>query len=265
LTLKHGGELIRYKTISKALYRVILGFPAGLALLGGSAWAGEVKVAVAANFTEPAKEIGALFEQSTGHKAVFSFASTGTLYTEISRGAPFEVFLAADQKRPDRAIAAGFAVAGSRFTYATGRIALYSKDKSLVKGEATLKAGNFTRIAVANPLTAPYGAAAVAAMKKLGVYRSVEPRIVQGNTIAQTYQFVETGNAELGFVALSQVARLDDGSRWLPPQGLYPVIAQDAVLLKRGADNPAARAFLDFLKGPEAANVKTKFGYGAGN
>jgi molybdate transport system substrate-binding protein len=222
-------------------------------------------VAVAANFTEAAKEIGALFEQSTGHKAVFSFASTGTLYTQISQGAPFEVFLAADQKRPDKAIDEGFAVAGSRFTYATGKIVLYSKDKSLVKGEATLKDGNFTKIAIANPVTAPYGAVAVAAMKKLGVYRAVEPRIVQGNNIAQTYQFVETGNAELGFVALSQVARLDDGSRWQLPQALYPIIAQDAVLLKRGADNPAARAFVDFLKGPEAANVKTKFGYGTGN
>jgi molybdate transport system substrate-binding protein len=260
-----GGDLMMHKKISGALDRIITGFAAGLLLIAGSARAGEVKVAVAANFAEAAREIGALFAQSTGHKAVFSFASTGTLYTQITQDAPFEVFLAADQTHPEEAIDEGFAVAGSRFTYATGRIVLFSMDKSLVKGEVTLKDGDFTRIAIANPVTAPYGAAAVAALKKLGAYAAVEPRLVQGTNIAQTYQFVETGNAELGFVALSQVARRDDGSRWLVPEDLYPELAQDAVLLKRGADNPAARAFLDFLKGPEAANVKTKFGYGTGN
>jgi len=253
------------KKVSRTLACIVIGFAADLALFAGSARAGEVKVAVAANFTEAAKEIGALFEQSTGYKAVFSFASTGTLYTQITQDAPFAVFLAADQKHPEKAIDEGFAVSGSQFTYATGKIVLFSRDRSLVKGEATLKDGNFTRIAIANPVTAPYGAAAIAVLKKLGVYAAVEPRIVQGNNIAQTYQFVETGNAELGFVALSQIVRKVDGSRWLVPEDLYPKIAQDAVLLKRDADNPAARAFLEFLKGPEAANVIMKFGYGTGN
>jgi molybdate transport system substrate-binding protein len=251
--------------MSRILDCIITGFAAGLVLVAGSALAGEVRVAVAANFSGPANEIGILFERSTGHRAVFSFASTGTLYTQITQDAPFEVFLAADQTHPAKAVEEGFAVAGSRFTYATGRIVLFSKDKSLIRGEATLKEGEFTRIAIANPVTAPYGAAAVATLKKLGAYSMVEPRIVQGTNIAQTYQFVETGIAELGFVALSQVARQNDGSRWLVPEELYPKLAQDAVLLKRGADNPAARAFLDFLKGPAAANVNAKFGYDTGN
>jgi molybdate transport system substrate-binding protein len=254
-----------HKKLCKILSRPVIGIIAGLSLINGSALAGEVKVAVAANFTEAAKEIGTLFEQTTGHKAVFSFGSTGTLYTQISQDAPFEVFLAADQKRPEKAIDEGFAVAGSRFTYATGKIVLYSKDASLVNDEATLKDALFNKLAIANPLTAPYGAAAVATMKKLGDYDAVQARIVQGNNIAQTYQFVATGNAELGFVALSQAVQQEGGSRWLVPQDLYPVIAQDAVLLKRGADNPAATAFLDFLKGPEAAKVIARFGYGTGH
>jgi len=238
-----------------------------LALVAGlsAAQAGEARVAVAANFTDAAREIGHLFEQETGHTATFSFGSTGTLYTQISQDAPFDVFLAADQKRPERAEAEGYAVPGSRFTYATGRIVLYSMDPDLVTGAETLKAGRFGKIAIANPATAPYGTAAVEAMKKLGVYDALESRIVQGNNIAQTYQFVETSNAELGFVALSQVAQHDTGSRWLVPDNLYTAIAQDAVLLKRGADNEAAKAFVAFLKGPEALKIKTKYGYGAGD
>lgn len=254
-----------YTVMCKTLTRATVAMMAGLLLVNGVARAGEVKVAVAANFTEAAKEIGQLFEKTTGHRALFSFASTGILYTQISQQAPFEVFLAADQARPEKAVDEGFAVAGSRFTYATGKIVLYSRDKDLVSGESTLKTAHFSKLAIANPLTAPYGAAAVATMKKLGVYDGVKSRIVRGNNIAQTYQFVETGNAELGFVALSQVARRDTGSRWLVPGRMYPPIAQDAVLLKLGADNPAAEAFVDFLKGPEAAEVKVKFGYGTGN
>lgn len=230
-----------------------------------SAQAGEVKVAVAANFTEAAKEIGALFEKSSGHKAVFSFGATGQLFTQISQDAPFEVFLSADQTTAKKAADDGFALAESRFTYATGKIVLFSKDKDLVKGEATLKDGKFTKIAIANPATAPYGAAAVEAMKALGVYDGLSAKIVQGQNISQTYQFVETNNAELGFVALSQVIGKDEGSRWVVPADLYAVIAQDAVLLKKGAENEAARAFLAFLKGPEALSVKDKYGYGSGN
>jgi molybdate transport system substrate-binding protein len=236
----------------------------GVAAAPAGAGAANVTVAVAANFTTAAREIGARFGEATGHKAVFSFGSTGQLYAQITQGAPFEVFLAADQARPRKAVAAGFAVPGTRFTYATGRIVLYSPRKGLVTGAATLRQGKFAKIAIANPITAPYGAAAVQAMKALGVYRRLSAKFVQGNNIAQTYQFVKTGNAAIGFVALSQVVRNDDGSRWIVPEKLYSPIAQDAVLLKRGAASAAARAFLAFLKGPQARAVKVKYGYGAG-
>lgn len=241
-------------------------FPAVLfaVMLSTVAKAADVKVAVAANFTEAAKEIGDLFEKETGHKAVFSFGSTGQLYTQITQQAPFEVFLAADQARPEKAVKEGFAVPDSRFTYATGKIVLFSKTPDFVKGEATLKDGKFNKIAIANPKTAPYGAAAVEAMKALGVYDDLSDKIVQGNNIAQTYQFVDSDNAELGFVALSQVAAKTEGSRWIVPEDLYATIAQDAVLLRGGEKNEAAVAFVKFLKGPKALEVKEKFGYGAG-
>ncbi len=230
-----------------------------------AASAQRVRVAVAANFTAAAKEIGVLFEQAIGHEASYSFGSTGQLYAQITQGAPFEIFLAADQARSAQAVAAGLAVADSRFTYATGRLALFSKDESLVTDETTLRNPGITKVAVANPVTAPYGAAAVAAMQALGVYATLAPRLVHGNNIAQTYQFVETGNAGLGFVALSQIARHNEGSRWLVPDHLHPALAQDAVLLRRGADNRAARGFMAFLKGPEATAVKVRYGYGTGN
>jgi len=255
-------------SLSLRWFRLLIGF-AVTALAAtvslATARADQVTVAVAANFTDAAKEIGALFEKATGHKAVFSFGSTGLLYAQIGQGAPFEVFLAADQARPKRAVDEGFAVPDSRFTYATGRIVLFSMDEALVTGEGVLKDGRFAKIAIANPQTAPYGAAAVQAMKALGVYDALRPKIVQGNNIAQTYQFVATGNAELGFVALSQVATSEKGSRWLVPDDLYSTIAQDAVLLQRGAGSAAARGFLAFLKGPEAGAVKERFGYGAGD
>jgi molybdate transport system substrate-binding protein len=233
-------------------------------LAGATASAAEVKIAVAANFTAAAKEIGALFEKATGDKAVFSFGSTGQLFTQIAQGAPFDVFLAADQARPKKAVDEGLAVLGSRFTYATGRVVLFSVDENRVKGAETLKHGKFAKIAICNPVTAPYGAASVEAMKSLGVYDTLRPKLVEGENIAQAYQFVATGNAELGFVALSQVARRKGGSRWVVPQDLYKPIAQDAVLLKRGAGNDAARAFVAFLKGAEARKVEEKYGYGAG-
>jgi len=237
-----------------------------LSVLGTpAANAAEAKIAVAANFTAAAKEIGALFEAVTGHKAVFSFGATGQLYTQISQGAPFAVFLAADRARPEKAVAEGLAVPDSRFTYATGRIVLFSRDKGLVKDAATLRQGGFARIAISNPVTAPYGAAAVETLMALGLYEQLKPKIVEGANIAQTYQFVATGNAEIGFVALSQIALHDDGSRWVVPADLYKPIAQDAVLLTQGMDNAAARAFVAFLKGPDARAVKEKYGYGAGD
>lgn len=231
-------------------------------LLANPALAAETSVAVAANFTGAAKQIAAAFNEETGHEAVLSFGSTGQLYAQISQGAPFQVFLAADTARPARALEEGFGVDGTIFTYAIGRIVLWSADPDLVKGEDTLGRGGFDRIAIANPRTAPYGAAAVEAMKGLGVYDALEAKIVQGNNIAQAYQFVETGNAELGFVALSQIAGSEAGSRWEIPGTLYAPIRQDAVLLKTGADNPAAQAFLSFLKGQTAAAIIGKYGYG---
>ncbi len=239
-----------------------VGIAVALALLATPALADQTNVAVAANFTDAANEIAAAFKAETGHEATLSFGSTGQLYTQITQDAPFEVFLAADAARPAKALQDGLGVADSDFTYAIGKIVLWSANADLVKGEETLKAAGFEKIAIANPETAPYGAAAVEAMKALGVYDALQPKIVQGTNIAQTYQFVETGNAELGFVALSQIAGTDSGSRWVVPAGLYAPIEQDAVLLKKGADSVAAKAFLEFLKGPTAAAVIEKYGYG---
>ena len=234
-------------------------------LLPVGASAGTVRAAVAANFTAPAQEIGKAFSAASGHDVRFSFGSTGQLYAQISQGAPFDVFLAADQARPARAEDEGFAVTGTRFTYATGAIALFSMDASLVKGEATLRQGDFTRLAIANPEIAPYGAAAVSTMQALGVFEALRERIVRGNNIAQVYQFVTTGNAELGFIALSQLAGGAGGSHWVVPPNLYPPIAQDAVLLAAAADVAAARAFLEFLRGEEANAIKDRYGYGPGS
>lgn len=224
-----------------------------------------VGIAVAANFTAAAKEIAAAFEKAKKHKAVLSFGSTGQLYTQITQGAPFEVFLAADQAHPKKAVDEGRAVATSRFTYAVGRLVLFSTAKDLVTDEVTLRTGRFSRIAIANPMTAPYGAAAIDTMKALGVHRALKNKIVQGNNIAQAFQFVASGNAEIGFVALSQMTKADTGSRWVVPAKYHAPIAQDAVLLNKGAGNAAARDFLAFLKGPEARLVIEKYGYAAGD
>ena len=237
----------------------------GGALAARPALAVDVPVAVAANFTDAANAIGKAFEAKTGNKAVFSFGATGALYTQITQGAPFQVFLSADQATAKKAVDEGNAVAGSQFTYAVGKIVLYSKNAALVKGADTLKTATFQKVAVANPAGAPYGAAAVEAMKALGVYDAVQSKLVLGDNITQTYQFVDTGNAELGFVALSQVVTVTGGSRWLVDDKLYTPIKQDAVITKAGANAAAAKAFADFLKGPEAAAVIEKFGYGKGN
>jgi len=236
-----------------------------LALGATQAAAEQVHVAVTANFTGAAEEIGRAFAEATGHTAVYSFGATGQLYAQISQGAPFAVFLAADQERPRKAVDEGLAEADSLFTYATGRIVLFSTDADLVMGPETLSSGAFEKIAIANPETAPYGAAAVETMTALGVLGDLESRLVRGENISQTYQFVATHNAELGFVALSQVIGRDDGSRWVVPQELHAPLAQDAVLLATGAGNPAAVAYLAFLKGPEGRAIVARFGYGTGD
>lgn len=235
------------------------------ALAPGAVVAETVSVAVAANFTGAAKALATAFKKTSGDDLELSFGSTGTLYTQISQGAPFEVLLAADALRPAKAIRAGLAVGGSDFTYAVGQIVLFSTNPELVTGPDTLRDAHFAKLAIANPETAPYGAAAVETMKKLGVYDTLTPELVQGENIAQTYQFVATGNAELGFVALSQVMERHDGSRWVVPSADYTPIEQHGVLLETGKDSAGAKAFLKFLKGPVAGKIIAGFGYGTGS
>ena len=237
---------------------------AGL-LLSLNANAGEVQVAVAANFTAPMQRIAAEFEKDSGHKATLMSGATGKFYAQISHGAPFEVFLSADDETPARLEKDGLAVAGSRFTYATGRLVLWSPREGYVddKGEV-LKKGDFRHLAIANPRTAPYGAAALQVLGKLGLQPALTPRFVQGENIAQTHSFVVSGNAELGFVALAQVykdGRLGAGSAWIVPASLHAPIRQDAVLLMKGASNPAAAALLKYLKSDKARAIIRSFGY----
>ncbi len=234
----------------------------GLFALTTPAQAADTQVAVAANFTEPAREIARAFRATTGHNAILSFGSSGQFYAQMARGAPFEVFLSADTDRPKKAEQDGLGVAGTRFTYAVGRLALYSKTPRLVDNAgAVLKAGGFEKLAIADPVAAPYGVAAVATMNKLGVYKVLKPKLVMGTSITQAYQFVDTGAAELGFVAWSQVINTPGGSRWLVPAGFHAPIDQQAILLYTGQNNPAARAFLAFLKTPAAVAVIRKYGY----
>lgn len=226
--------------------------------------AGSTHVAVAANFTDAAKEIAAAFKARTGHEAVLSFGSSGQLLAQIQQGAPYKVFLSADDERPKALVAQGLALAETRFTYAIGKLVLWSKDSAFVKDQATLRAQAFSKIAIANPAAAPYGIAAREVLKSLGLDETLKSKIVMGNSIAQTFQFIDTGNAELGFVALSQLVGQSGGSRWLVPQALYSEIRQDAVLLKSAAQDEASRAFLNFLKSPEARAMIEKFGYVSG-
>jgi molybdate transport system substrate-binding protein len=245
--------------------RAVFGWAtAALALtIGSSALAADVQVAVAANFTGPAKQIAAAFEARTHDHVALSFGASGQFYAQISHGAPFELFLSADADRPAQAEKEGFAGRGTRFTYAVGKLVLFSKTAGLVDAKAAvLKSDKFQKLAIADPAVAPYGVAAVQTMTKLGVYDAIKPKLVQGTSINQTYQFVQTGAAELGFVALSQVIADRSGSRWIVPEADHAPIEQQAVLLKPGQDDAAARAFLAFLKGPEARQVIRKFGYG---
>lgn len=227
--------------------------------------ADEVHVAVAANFTAPIKQIAMDFEKDTGHKAVVSTGATGAFNAQIKNGAPFEVFLSADDETPAKLETEGMTVAGSRFTYAIGKLVLWSAKPGFVdeKGEI-LKKGNFAKISLANPKTAPYGAAAVDTMKKLGTLDSLQGKVVQGENISQAYQFVATGNAEVGFVALSQVwkdGKLTSGSGWLVPAEFYSPIKQDAVILAKGKGKAAAEALVKYLKSDKAKAVIKSYGY----
>ena len=234
-------------------------------LLAVAAHAGKVQVAVAANFTAPMKQIAAEFEKDTGHNAVLSFGATGKFYAQISIGAPFEVLLAADDETPARLEKELLATPGTGFTYAIGKLALWSAKEGYVDGQGdVLKKGDFKHLALANPKTAPYGAAAIETMKQLGVLDRIRPKFVQGENIAQTHQFVATGNAELGFVALSQVfkdGKVSSGSAWVVPGKLYAPILQDAVVLAKGRNNPAANALVKYLKTDKARSIIKSYGY----
>lgn len=239
--------------------------PLVAAWFAGNAAAGEVQVAVAANFTAPMKEIAVAFERQTGHRAQLSFGSTGKFYAQIINGAPFEVFFAADDATPAKLVGEGAADAGSRFTYAIGRLVLWSATPGAVDiSGAVLNGGAFRHLAVANPKLAPYGQAAVETIEALGLTTALAPKLVQAENIAQAHQFVASGNAELGFVALSQVmqgGRIDSGSGWVVPASLHRPIRQDAVLLARGQRNVAAAALLDFLRSEPARAIITAYGY----
>jgi molybdate transport system substrate-binding protein len=244
----------------------IAGLLATLLLAAGApARAGEVQVAVAANFTAPMQKIAAAFAQDTGNKAVLAFGATGKFYAQIHNGAPFEILLAADDDTPARLDREKQTVPGSRFTYATGRLVLWSaKDNYVDNAGKVLQAGTFNHLSIANPKAAPYGAAAVETLTKLNLMARLQPKIVQGENIAQAHQFVSTGNAELGFVALSQVARdgkFTSGSGWIVPDAMHSPIRQDAVILAKGAANPTARALMDYLKSDKAKAIIRAFGY----
>jgi len=235
------------------------------ALLFGSqvAAAVEVQVAVAANFTGPMQKLARQFEQKTGHRALLSFGSVGKFYAQITNGAPFEVLISADEETPARLEKEGLALSGTRFTYAFGHLVLWSTTPGLADSQV-LERGTFRHLAVSHPKLTVYGAAAQEVMNKMDVLERLRPRLLQAETITQTYQFVVTGNAELGFVALSQVwqdGAIREGSAWIIPDNLSPPIRQDAVMLAKGRDNPAAAALLDFLRSREAVEIIRSFGY----
>jgi molybdate transport system substrate-binding protein len=242
--------------------------------IGPSVWAGEVTVAVAANVAGPMQKIATLFAQDTGHVAKLAVGSTGKLYAQIQNGAPFDVLLAADDETPLKLEQDKRAVSGTRFTYAIGRLALWSPQPQLVdaQGEVLQRllrkdattAETRYRLALADPRLAPYGAAALQVLQRLNLRQAWRDRTVQGESVAQAWQFVATGNAALGFVALSQVwvdGRLSQGSLWVVPEDWHDILRQDAVLLMAGQHNPAARAWLDYLRSDKARAVLRQSGY----
>jgi molybdate transport system substrate-binding protein len=247
---------------------LLMGFCLSLAgpILAASKAVPGLNLAVAANFGEPAREIARAFTKSTGYRVVISSGPSGGLMTQISQGAPFDVFLSADVERPIFAENSGLTVKGSRFTYACGGLVLWSRNPGLVdnKGEV-LRKNQFNKLAIADPASAPYGKAAIETLTSMGIYESVSPKLVKGGSIAQTFIFVATGSADLGFIARSQIsgqkAEAHEGSSWLVPTNLHSPLAQQAVLLKTGANNRAALDFMAFLKSPEAVQIITNYGY----
>jgi len=236
-----------------------------IGLLAGAASAEDVQVAVAANFSAPMQVIAAAFKKDTGHKARLAFGSSGKFYAQIKNGAPFQVLLSADAETPARLEREGMTVAATRLTYAIGKLALWSAQAGRVDARGdVLKRGNYAHLAIANPRLAPYGAAAIEVLKHLDLLDAVQPRLVQGENIAQTYQFVASGNAELGFVAVSQImknGKLISGSAWMVPDNLHAPIRQDAVMLANGKGNTAASALMAYLKSDKAKAIIRAYGY----
>ena len=229
--------------------------------------ANEIQAAVAANFHNAFREIAGQFETKTGHKVLIIPGSTGKLYAQIVNGAPFELFLAADGRRPGLLEKEGKAVPGTRFTYALGKITLWSPNPDAISGngESILRKKNFAHIAITNPITAPYGNAALQTLQKLGLWKEVQPLVVQGENVGQTFQFVSSQSAELGLVALSQVLDPKNhkkGSRWDIPEELYDPLEQDVIILEKGKNNPGARALWNFLRDAAVKQTINKYGYG---
>lgn len=239
-----------------------------LLLFGQVSWAATTLVAVASDFTKPMTEIAAAFEKATGHSAKLSFGSSGKAFAQIQSGAPFEVYLSASEKYPLELEKTGFAVANTHFVYAIGKLVLWSATPGYVDDQGKiLTTGNFKHVALADPAHAPYGVVAEDVMKSLGVLDKLRPLFVMGENISQTFQFVSTGNAELGFVGLAQVidvhsGKIGSGSGWIVPDNLHSPFRQMAVLLKTGDENPAAHALMDFLKSPTALAIIEKYGFG---
>jgi len=246
-------------------YRGLAWLLAALVLAGCSETGDEITVAVAANFAGPAEAIATEFEADTGYSVRLAVGASGRFFAQIQQGAPFDVFLSADQAKPAALLNSAAAVKGSRFTYAVGVLALWSTQNDLIgAGGAVVCQNDYQKLAIANPQLAPYGEAAVQTLQALGCYDHVVPKLVRGENVAQTYQFVASGNAQLGFVALSQIAATEQsktGSRWVVPSTLHEPIKQDAVLLQRSADNAGAKAFLQFLRSEKAQRIMIEYGY----
>jgi molybdate transport system substrate-binding protein len=242
-----------------------LSFFGALLMMAQVAQAGEVRVAVAANFTAPMQEIAPLFEQASGHKVSLSFGSTGKFYAQIKQGAPYDVLVSADSKTPKKLDGDGLTVQGSRFVYALGKLVLWSAQPGMVDDKgAVLGTEGYNKLAIGDPKLAVYGTAAQETMEKLGLWKQVQGKLVRGENITQTYQFVASGNAQLGFIALSQITKggkVSEGAWWIVPSHYYSPIEQSAVMLSNAKDAEASKAFLAFLKGPQAAAVIRSYGY----
>lgn len=227
--------------------------------------AAQIIVAVASNFSEPAKQIAKQFEHKYNTKVIISSAGTGVLANQIKNGAPYEILLSADKTTPQQLIQDGYAVKDTQFTYAQGQLVLWSKQTNFITNDANiLKTNKFNFLAIANPKLAPYGSAAMQTLAKLGLTESIKNKIVTGDNISNTYQFVATGNADLGFVALSQImnnGKITAGSYWIVPQNITPLIQQDAIILNVGKNNPASQQFMNFIKSKTVQQIIKSYGY----